>query len=359
MLVRHRAPVALAWLLTTGFLWSAGRDLEQVLEVGATVRGSESDAVRHIIGTKLPGAGVEYAVLVIQGLDPKHRDDHQQLLDTIAGAVGRVPGIELLRYSRDSGDTVLAPFGGALVLAALAPDADPDLTIRALRRVRDSLALTLPDSLAMTWTGEAAINTDLRRASAHDANRAEWRALPLSLLILVLAFGAIVAAGVPLTIGGLTIVCSLGLAGLVGRAVPLSLMLQSVVTMIGLGLGIDYGLLMVSRFREGLRNGLPATAAAAEAGETAGATIAVSAAAVFIGFAALVVIPLGELRSVGFGGLLAVLFAAALASTLVPYVLAWLGPRIDALPVQRRTAHKVSPYGANIAKNIMTSSKWP
>ena len=140
---------------------------------------------------------------------------------------------------------------------------------------------------------------------------------------------AVAAAAIPLGVGGLAIGLALGAAALVARAWPLSIALQNVVSMLGLGLGVDYTLLLVSRFREARAAGGDAEHAAVEAATYAGHSVLVSAATVAVGFAALLAVPLADLRSIAAGGLLVVVVSALLAVTLVPGLLAALGERIE------------------------------
>src|SRR5439155_609785 len=117
------------------------------------------------------------------------------------------------------------------------------------------------------------------------------------------AFGSLVAAGAPVVSGVLVIVLALGASGMLAARWPLSILLQTFVSMIGLGLGIDYALLSVSRFREALAAGGDPVQAAVATGRSAGRTILLSGLTVALGFAALLAVPLGELRSVAVGGL--------------------------------------------------------
>lgn len=153
-------------------------------------------------------------------------------------------------------------------------------------------------------TGETPLNVDLRKLSSEDVNVAEARVLPVTLVLLLLAFGSLVAALLPLGVGVLAISMTMGACALLANYLHLSILVQNMATMLGLGLGIDYALLMVSRFREALAQGHdPGTAADAVA-RHAGRTLIVSAATVAIGFAALLWVPISELRSIGVAGLL-------------------------------------------------------
>jgi len=339
-----RSPVwAIAiWLAVAAALSPFAVNLEEVLQVSAQAPGSESDAARQA-QTDLPDGDAEYAVLVVRGIDPRssHRDSLR--LDSLAAAVRTVPAVTRVRMHEGPADSLLVGDGGMVVLAVLDPAAEsPDRTIPLLRDVTRPLTdLWVADGVTLRWTGEAAVSYDLRKASARDASLAERRALPISAIILVLAFGTVVAAGVPVIVGVLTIACALGAAGLVGRTIPLSLMLQSVVTMIGLGLGIDYGLLLVSRFREARDEGMSRLAAGRVVASRGARTILLSGAAVMLGFAGLMAVPHQELRSVGFGGLVVVIFAVALTTTLVPRLLVLLGPSLEWLPLRLRSPSTV------------------
>ncbi|HST07538.1 MAG TPA: MMPL family transporter, partial [Gemmatimonadaceae bacterium] len=208
-----------------------------------------------------------------------------------------------------------------------------DRIVPLLRQRTASLQSELRRSfpaLELRWTGEIALNYDLRKASAADARNAERRVLPITGILLVVAFGAIAAALLPVIAGVIAIALALGAAVLLTNFWPLSLLLQNVVAMLGLGLGIDYALLMVGRFREALSEGLSATAAARDATAKAGHTIALSGAAVAIAFAALLIVPVNEIRSIAVGGLLVILVAVLIATSLLPAILAIVGTHINA-----------------------------
>jgi RND superfamily putative drug exporter len=128
---------------------------------------------------------------------------------------------------------------------------------------------------------------------------------------------------------------TLGCAALLTRVMPVSILVLNVSTMLGLGLGIDYALLLVSRFREARGRGLDSDAAAIEAATHAGHSIALSGAAVLVGFLALLLVPLTDLRSIAIGGALVTTLSVLLATTLLPGVLATLGGRIELGRVRR------------------------
>jgi RND superfamily putative drug exporter len=313
----------------------AARGVERSLDVAARVRGSESAAVDSLVALRFEQPYAHYAVLVLSGTPPPTEVAGRMVLDSVVAAVRRAHGVTRVRAYEDACDTLFVAAGHAatFVLAGIDASGDaPDIVVERLRaatiELADRLAGRFP-AVRLRWTGQAALNADLRRASAADARGAEHRALPLTLLLLLAAFGTLVAAAIPVISGTLVIAFALGSAAVISAAWPLSIMLQSFVSMIGLGLGIDYALLTVSRFRESRAAGRTSHDAARDAARYAGRTVVLSGAAVAIGFVALLAVPLNELRSVAVGGMLAAGFAVLVSATLLPALLALLGRAID------------------------------
>ncbi|MEB3197295.1 MAG: MMPL family transporter [Candidatus Sericytochromatia bacterium] len=188
-------------------------------------------------------------------------------------------------------------------------------------------------SLESHVTGQIPIGYDATRMIAQDTTTAERRILPVALLFLLFAFGAVAAAGIPVLLGALASVVTLGLLYVVGQGMNLSSMAQNITAMVGLGIGIDYALIMVTRFREALATHAeadnPVEAAVAETMGTSGVAVLFSGLTVMIGFLALFIPDLIDTTSLGMAGSLTVLSAVSLSLTLVPALLGILGPRID------------------------------
>ncbi|MGC5256079.1 MMPL family transporter [Gordonia sp. DT218] len=172
-----------------------------------------------------------------------------------------------------------------------------------------------------------------------DIHRAEVIALPLVAIMLFFIFGGVIAACLPVLIGGLTIAGSLGIMKVLAQITELNVFAQSVVTLIGLGIAIDYGLFIVSRFREELAEGYSTKAAVRRTVMTAGQTVVFSATIIVAALACLLIMPQGFLKSVAYGAIASVSLAAILSLTVMPAILSILGKRIDALglPFLRRT----------------------
>ena len=333
-IVRHRRWIAAAWVIVALLLLPRAREAATRLTVAARVTGSESDAVARLLAERFDSPFARSAVLVVTGLPSPTTPSGRDAVRSLTTAVARVPGVTRTLSHLDSPDPAFLGRAGEqfLVVGLDGRRATSDATVLRLRAAvataMTPLRVTYPGAAALL-TGEDALNHDLRLASAHDVSAAERRALPLTLLLLFLAFGAVAAAAIPLGIGGLAIGLALGGAALAARAWPLSIALQNVVSMLGLGLGVDYTLLLVTRFREARAAGNDPEAAAIEATRHAGHSVIVSAATVAVGFAALLAVPLADLRSIAAGGLLVVTTSALLATTLVPGLLAALGARVE------------------------------
>jgi len=338
-IVERRRWVFGAWIVISAVLLPGAAQVHQRLDVAARVPGSESAHVQELLATQFAAGFAQYAVLVITGTPSPDTPTGRAFLEAVVNDVSMVPVVSrTLSYLNTSDSMFIGANGETFVIAGLnTGDRRPDDIVPVLRattkRIRSATAPVYPD-VDLMWTGESALNFDVRQASASDAERAEKRALPVTLFLLVIAFGAVGASFLPLIAGGLAIALALGAAVVVTGFWPLSILLQNVVTMLGLGLGIDYALLVVGRFREALRVGANAYTAARDAAEHAGHTIILSGASVAIGFAALLVVPVNEVRSIAIGGLLVIAMSVLLSVTLLPALLAGLGDRVNWLRIR-------------------------
>ena len=349
--VRRRGWIAALWLAAAIAFVPRGSRLPQVLETSARIEGSESATVEGLLQDKGPlaSAYARYAVLVVGGVPSPATAAGAATLRRIVRPLAAAPQVTGVFSFLDRPDSLLlSPAStGTLVIVGLKSDSAsrPDRLIPHLRSLTERLGVALRrqhPGITLRWTGETPLNVDLRRTSAADVQHAERRALPITAALLVLAFGALAAALVPVGAGALAIAIALGAAAVAAARWPLSILLQSVVPMLGLGLGIDYALLIVSRYRDALAAGRDAVGAAEEATEHAGHTILLSAATVALGFLVLLTVPLNEMRAIAAGGLLVVVTSSLLATTLLPGVLAMLGPRIDWGRVRRRSFRQTS-----------------
>ncbi len=307
----------------------------QHLETATRIEGSEAGSVAQELATRFRSPFVDRVVLVIRGLPAADSEEGEQALATIEDRLKEEPGVSGVVSYLDFRDPIfLGRGGGTFILVGLASTEGPvESLVPKLHQLEGSLQNQLRSrypGVQLELTGETPLNFDIRKASADDVQHAESLVIPGTLALLLVAFGSLVAALIPVAIGQLAIASALAMAGFLALHWHLSVLVQNLATMLGLGLGIDYALLMVSRFREAIaveQNGLKASIIAAR---QAGRTLLISASTVAIGFLALLTVPISEVRSIGVAGFLVAGTSVLLANTLVPGLLAALGPRINA-----------------------------
>ncbi len=308
---------------------------ERHLETATRIEGSEAGRVPQELATRFRSPFVDRVVLVIQGLPPADSEEGEKALATIEERLKDEPGVSGVVSRLDFPDPIfLGKGGGTFILVGLASTEGPvESLVPRLHELENSLQNQLRSrypKVKLELTGETPLNFDIRKASADDVKHAETLAIPATLALLLVAFGSLVAALIPLAIGQLAIATALAIAGFLAMRWHLSILVQSLSTMLGLGLGIDYALLMVSRFREAIATEQDGFKASLIAARQAGQTLLISASTVAIGFVALLTVPISEVRSIGVAGVLVAGMSVLLANTLVPALLAALGPRINA-----------------------------
>ncbi len=332
------------WLAMSGFAMALALlpfsfKVERRLETAVHIKGGESEAVDRELAQRFHSPYAHRVVLVISGIPDPDSAEGADALGFLTSSLRSLPGVSGVVSSLDWPDAMFTGNnGGALIIVGLDPH---DETVEALVPKLRARAAWMEGQLRSQYpnikleiTGEAPLTFDLRKVSADEVDQAEERAMPVTLLLLLLAFGSLVAALLPLGVGLLSISMALGAAALLAHYLHLSILVQNLATMVGLGLGIDYALLMVSRFREALAEGYDPGLAADIAAGQAGRTLIISATTVAIGFSALLTVPISELRSIGIAGLLVTVFSVMLCTFILPWVLGLLGHRINAVRVR-------------------------
>lgn len=304
------------------------------LETATRVEGSQAETVRQELANRFRSPFVDRVVLVIQGLPPADSEQGGQALEAIVAALKEQPGVSgVVSYLELRDPIFLGRGGGTFVLVGLSSTGGSvESIVPKLHQLARSLENQLRGhypAVKLELTGEIPLNFDIRKASADDVRRSEILVIPATLALLLVAFGSLIAALIPLAVGQLAIATTLAITGFLAQRWHLSILVQNMATMLGLGLGIDYALLMVSRFREAISAGHDGPAASVIAAHQAGRTLLISASTVAIGFLALLTVPISEIRSIGIAGILVAGTSVLLTNTLVPAVLALLGPRID------------------------------
>ncbi len=332
MTYRYRWFVVVVWgtLLLAGAFFAP--NLSERLKGGFGSANSEAEQVQDVMIQEFGVSPTTFTIVFDGDRLPAEGQEFQKAQDRALDEVRELDEVEnVIGYSETNDSRFVSEDGResyALVNFNTPYDDAQDLVDEVRGKVRS-------DELTTYVTGAPAVYMDITEASNEDIRKAEKYAFPLALVILVVAFGSLVAAGIPVLIGGAGVVVTLSALYFLAGVYDMSVFALTISTMLGLGLGIDYALFAVSRFREELENG-PVSKAVPRMVETAGRSIFFSGTAVLIGLMGLLFFPYMFMRSIGVAGALVVLFSVASALTLLPAVLGILGPKVNALSVRRR-----------------------
>jgi uncharacterized membrane protein YdfJ with MMPL/SSD domain len=318
---------SLAVVLIAGFF---GGPVFGLLDSGDDFDDPQAEAVlaaRDVERATGASATPDMLALVRLGA-PADSAQAQEKLARVAAAFKDRGVASVTRYERGGDRALVAKDGrSSYVVATFRSDSQG-----ALDRVQDRLD-RIP---GVTVGGREVAGDQVGEQVSEDIARAELLAFPILFLLSFFVFRSLVAALLPLAVGGATIMLSfLGMRLVNGAIEPMSIYALNLITGLGLGLAIDYSLFMVSRFREELERGLDTTAALRATMATAGRTVLFSSITVAAALASLLVFPLRFLYSMGVGGLICALMAALVSLTLLPAILAALGPRVNALSPRR------------------------
>jgi RND superfamily putative drug exporter len=344
--VRRRRVVLLLAALAVIAAALAGLGVGRHLSSGGFTPDEAPSARADRILAQRFGAGAPNVVLVVHASEPGAQEGAAAETGP-AALVGRAltrrlaaaPGVVYAQSFWNSRDRALLSRDGrtALILVKVAGNEN---TARATWNGLAPSVVGKRGPLRVQATGSLVVNEAIDAQSARDLSRAELVAAPLTALILLAAFGSLVAAGLPLLVGGVSAVGTLAVLRGLAAFTPVSVFAQNVTTLLGLGLAIDYSLFLVTRYREELGRGHPVTEAIAAALRSAGRTVLFSALTVMASLAALTVFPIFYLRSLAFAGIAVVALAAGASLVILPPVLAVIGRRIDRLdvfaPLRRR-----------------------
>ncbi|QNE73896.1 MMPL family transporter [Streptomyces finlayi] len=345
--VLHFKTVVAGWLLIVAALGAFAPQVTTALSgAGWQADGSDSVKVRGIAEKHFDGNASTALQIVVSADRPVTGPEVQAVIDRasdLAAADSRISTV----IPPQRGATISADGRTAILLAGA--DADPDTMVRAADDLKEPLEELSGDGIEVHATGASVLWSDFNEAN-HDAMlKSELLSWPVTLAILVLAFGSLVAAGLPLLLTLAGLVASAGSLVLISHLVPVSIWAMNFAMMFALALGIDYALFIVARFR-GARVGrsLGMHEAVAETMDTAGKAVLLSGATVLVSLSAVMLVPSPAFRSMAGGIMLAVAFILAATLTLLPAVLGRLGHRIDslALPWVRSGEHRSARFAA-------------
>ncbi len=330
---RYRVAVVLAWAVLVVVSAFLAPNLGSRLKGGGFEgANSEAERVQDLMSDEF---GVSPATLTIvfdgDGLPAKGDEFQRRESAALQGLQDMRETEQVTAYSDSEDPRFISEDGKksyALVSFNVSSEETEDLVAEVRNHVRSG-------SMKTYVTGAPAVYQDITEASNQDIKRAEKYAFPFALVILVIAFGTLVAASIPVVIGGVSVLTALATLYFVAGAYDMSVFVLTISTMLGLGLGIDYALFAVSRFREELEH-YPVPEAIPRMVATAGRSIFFSGTAVLIGLSGLLFFPFMFMRSIGVAGVIVVFVSVTAALTLLPASLGIIGHRINALSVRRR-----------------------
>ena len=268
--------------------------------------------------------------------DPEYRQAVEALTDDLAQLGPAIIRLDTLGNFFSTGEPALVSSDRAATLIAFVMAGDFDTNSKNIDVVVDVVHESAEAEKAdfdIKITGQATIGLDNRELSQEDLEKGEMFGVPIALIILIVVLGAVAAALVPLVMAVVSIVLAIGMAAVVGTFFELSLFVTNIITMIGLAVGIDYSLFVVSRYREERGRGLEKIDAIGKAGATAGRAVVFSGMTVVLALIGMLMIPFNIFISIGFGAIFVVLAAMAAAMTLLPAIMGIMGEKINSIRV--------------------------
>jgi len=306
------------------------------LKAGFGTAGTESDRavelMREDLGVKGSTVNLVFFSDTLTLQDPQYIQEMEEVL----ASVRDLPDVSRVSSPADAGNADMVSDDGHTAYATIFLNVELDAAMDIYPEVRERAQQS--ENLRVWATGGIPIVAEIRDYSESDLQRAEVVTFPLVLVALVVVFGGLVAAGIPVALGGASVGVTLGLLYFVAQATEMSIFSLNLISLLGLGVAIDYSLLMVNRFREECARHT-SHEAVARAMATAGRSIIFSGVTSALGLSGLLLFRIMMLGSLGLGGIMVILVSLLVATTFLPALLAVVGKKVDALsivPVVRR-----------------------
>jgi putative drug exporter of the RND superfamily len=337
---RRRRWVLAVWVVALVAMMPFVKTLSDNLSQGGfEVPGSQSDLVKHDVETVFAENQSQFNDLLVMrsatliAKDQAFKDAVKREIAVLKNAPG-IAGSKIVdpyalpaRFISKDGHTVT-------VTVPLADNQD-----QALKHdpaVEAAVAKAAKGTGIQTLiTGDAPFYKAFSDTTTHDLTHAETIAFPITLIILIFAFGSLIAAGIPLVMAIFGLLIAFGIVSIIAGHATVSVFTENTMSMLGLGVGIDYSLFIVSRFRERLRAQRPVDVAIAESIATSGKAVFVSALTVVLALSGTQLVRIAAFSSMGYGAMIAVAIAGVAALTLLPAILGMIGLRVNKLRIRK------------------------
>ena len=326
---RRWLPIAGLMVVVGLSAWSAASG-GKLIQGGWVIPGSEEQRAAALLEDRF---GQPETSLLVVYTDPAGDAASPAFQETVRASLAAVvddPAVTGVLTYADTGAAEQLSTDGASTLAVVYLDKAVESAVEDSARLADEISA--PAGVTTYITGVPQLYHEFNQKIEQDLVTAEMVSLPIALLILLAVFGTLVAAGLPLLVAALAMPTVFAVVGLLANVMDMSIFVNNLATMIGLALAIDYSLFMVSRFREELRHHDVEIALERMMGSV-GKAVAVSGVAVAIGLSSLTVFDAAALRSMGIAGIVTVSATLLFGLTVLPALLAMLGPRVNRLRV--------------------------
>jgi RND superfamily putative drug exporter len=344
----HLRAVALSWAVLAVALGVFAPSVETALSgAGWQANGSQSVAARNLIQANFAGLSSSALMVVVHSPPLTTADPpFQQTLTRVERLLRGNAHVASVQPPR-AGSTISADGHTAVVMGGA--KGDPTAMVAAAGTLGPKLSAAAAGGVSVSLTGASGMWSDFNSANRSAMLKSELFSWPVTLAILVLAFGSLAAAGLPLLLTILGLVSSAGLLALLTHGFEISIWAMNFALMFALALGIDYALFVVHRFRGAFFGAkLPARDAVAVTMDTAGKAVLFSGLTVLVSLSAVMLVPSPAFRSMALGIMLSVVFVLAATLTLLPAVLGKLGPKVDAVAL--RWVHSGEHRSARFAR---------
>ncbi len=329
---RHRWRVTLGWLAFVVVAFAIGSVSGTVQMTSSDAALGDSGAADRILAREFPNQrSLEEVLFQNRGGDRLERAELRAAVGDLVARLRRVPAVAGIRSPLEAANADQISKDGRSALVTFQITGNPDT---AVDRVEPALAATAAvqqahPALLIGEVGDASATKAVNKRIADDFRRAEFTSLPVTLLILVLAFGALVAAGIPLLLGITAVGAALGLTALFSNVLHVDSSINSVILLIGLAVGVDYSLFYLRREREERRRGRSPGEALQVAAATSGRAVLVSGLTVMAAMAGMFLMGARTFQSFGMGTELVVAISIVGSLSVLPAVLSKLGDRVD------------------------------
>jgi RND superfamily putative drug exporter len=355
----HRKAAVLGWLAFVVVAFMIGGAVGTVTLKHEDMGNGDSRAAERVLAQQFPQERAAEQIIVQSRQGRLAGSDYRNAVEELVVRLSRMPSVADVQSPLTPGNEGQTSKDGTAVLVTFQITGDPDT---AKNRVGPALAATAAvqrahPSLFVGEFGDASANKAITKRISDDFRQAEVTSLPVTLVILVVAFGALVAAGIPLLLGITAVAAALGLTALLSHLVHVDESISSVILLVGLAVGVDYSMFYLRRTREERARGLSSAEALETAAATSGRAVLFSGFVVMTAMSGMFLMGSKIFASFGMGTVLVVAIALVGSLTVLPAVLSKLGDRVDRgripLLARRRDANGESRFWGRVVGAVM------